>query len=63
LLFKSKCLNIKKHWLFFATDKIIKTGRVSNLPESPKQIKGLRLIKSIVDRIFYENALFVYFGQ
>ena len=53
LLFKYSCSKIKKHWLFFATDKDVKTGGES--------IKGLKLEKSIVDRIFYENAISVYF--
>jgi len=50
----------KKHWLFFATDKVIKTGKMTDELESPTHIKGLQLKKGIIDRIFYENAVCVY---
>ena len=43
--------------MFLATDKIIETGKINNESESPDRIKGLRLSKDIVDRIFYENAI------
>ncbi len=52
---------IKQHWLFLSTDQVIKTGKINNNPES--HIKGLRLSKEIVDRIFYKNTRCVYFGQ
>ena len=57
LLFGIIYRRIKKHWLFFATDQIIKTEGI----KSPMQIKGLKLSKKIVDRIFYENVRSVYF--
>ena len=63
LLFKYSYRTIKKHWLFLATDKIINMGRITNNPESPKHIEGLKLSKTIVDCIFYGNARFVYFGK
>jgi len=46
---------IKNQWMFFATGEAIKSGS--------KQIDGLRLEKTIIDRIFYQNAQFVYFTQ
>ena len=45
----------KKHWLFFATDKVIKTKKM--------RIKGLKLQKDIVDCIFYKNIQSVYFNK
>ena len=60
LLFSYMCHTIKKHWLFLSTDQTIKTGKVSTNPEYPDQIKGIKLPKTIVNRIFYENAQFVY---
>jgi len=62
LLFSYSYKAIKKHWFFLATNKMIKTGRISNNPEIPKHIEGLKLAKNIVDRIFYENAICVYGG-
>ena len=53
-LFMYLCRKIKKHWLFFATDQLIKSGGM--------QCKGLKIPKLTVDRIFYENAKFVYFN-
>ena len=54
---------VKKHWLFLSTDKVIKTGRINNKPESPKHIEGLRLSKSIVDHIFCESTRHIYFRK
>jgi hypothetical protein len=54
---------IEKHWLFFATDQVIKTGKVLNTPLSPRYIKGIRLPKDTVDRIFYENVRRVYLNS
>jgi len=45
----------KKHWLFFATSKVIKTEKMS--------IRGLKLPKTIVDCIFAKNTQSVYFNQ
>jgi len=56
-LFRYSYRAIKKHWLFLATDKVIKTGRINNNPESPGHVEGLKLSKTIVDRIFYKNAI------
>jgi len=63
LLFKYTYRIIKSHWLFLATDAMIKTGKITNNPGSPEHIKGLRLSKNIVDRIFFENARCVYFKE
>ncbi|MCL2328085.1 MAG: amidohydrolase [Bacteroidetes bacterium] len=60
LLFEYLCRKIKKHWLFFATDTVIKTGNISNNPELPTQITGLKLPKNVVDCIFYKNAKSIY---
>ena len=60
LLFRYSYQKIKEHWLFLATDKIIKTGRISSNPESPRYIEGLKLPQKVVDRIFYENAIGIY---
>ena len=63
LLYKKQYFRlIKSQWLFLATDKVIKTGKISNKPDFPKYVKGLKLSKNIVDRIFYENARCVYFN-
>ena len=61
LLFVVAYRAIKKHWLFLATDGLIKTGRTTNKSEPPEQIEGLKLSKNIVDRIFYENIQSIYF--
>ena len=53
----------KKHWLFLATDQMIKTGKLSNTPHSPEHLQGLRLPRKVVDRIFYENAVEVYLNE
>ena len=60
LLFRNKFRTIKKHWLFLATDKLIKTGRISNKSNMPDLTRGLKLSKNIVDLVFYKNAHFVY---
>lgn len=60
LLFKHSCRNVKNHWLFLATNQVIKTGKISNKTGSLEHIEGLNLSKKIVDRIFYENACSVY---
>ena len=60
LVFSNSYPTFKKYWLFFATDKVIKTGRIINKPEAPIHVEGLKLSKNIVDRIFYENARSVY---
>jgi predicted TIM-barrel fold metal-dependent hydrolase len=62
LLFRYMCKIFEKHWLFLATDKMIKTGKLTKDKNSPKHIEGIKLSKKIVDRIFYENALSVYFN-
>ena len=51
---------IKKHWLFLATDKVIKTEKIITKSESPEYMEGLKLSKTIVDRIFYENAAILF---
>jgi len=61
LLFGYSYRAIKKHWLFFATDMVVKTGKVNHKTDSNKHIEGLKLSKTIVDHIFYENARCVYF--
>lgn len=48
---------IEKHWLFFATGQMIKTGEKT---KSSGNIEGLGLSKDIVNRIFYGNANCVY---
>ena len=60
LLFEYSYSVVKRHWLFLATDKVIKTGRITNKPDSPKQIQGLKLSKNVVDDIFYNNAIYIY---
>ena len=62
LFFRMKCQKIRTQWLFLATDKVIKTEKITNLPDSPEYVEGLKLSKNIVDRIFYENARSVYFS-
>ena len=57
LLFEKTFKTIKKDWLFFATDKVIKTGK----SKPYKHIQGLKLSKKIVDCIFYENIHSVYY--
>ena len=47
---------LKKHWLFLATDEVIKT----KIMKSPKHVQGLKLSKIIVDNLFYKNACRVY---
>ena len=61
LIFRHMCRTYKSHWLFLSTDQVIQTGKVSNRLQSPKHLKGIKLSKKVVDRIFYENALRVYF--
>jgi len=51
---------IKNHWLFLATDKVVKMGRMTNKDDSPKHIEGLGLSKNAVDRIFYKNAVDIF---
>jgi len=60
LLFRHMCRMFKVQWLFYATDQVINTGKFSTNPENPEHIKGLKLSKTIVDRIFYENAQSVF---
>jgi predicted TIM-barrel fold metal-dependent hydrolase len=60
LYFRSRCKKNKKHWLLLATDKVFKTENNSNKPDSSEYVKGLKLSRNVVDRIFYENARFVY---
>jgi len=62
LLFRYSYRAIKKHWLFFATDKVFNTKKMNDKDESIQQIEGLKLSKNIVGRIFYENAHHVYFN-
>ena len=52
-LFRYPCQTIKKHWLFFATDNVIKSGK--------KYFKGLKLEKRIIDHLFFENIRYVYY--
>lgn len=59
-LFRYLCREIEKHWLFLATDQMVKIGKILTTPESSADIKGIRLSKDIVDRIFFENANCVY---
>ena len=54
---------IKKHWLFFATGEPIKTGKIINQSDSPDCVKGLKLTKDVVHRIFYENTRSIYYNQ
>ena len=61
LLFLYINRTIKKHWLFFATDELIKTGKIINNPDSPNYVKGINLTKNTVNRIFYENTRNIYF--
>ena len=63
LLFEYLCRKIKQHWLFFATNKMVNTKAICNQSEAPSKILGLNLTKKVVDRIFYENALSIYFNQ
>ena len=56
LLFRKSYRIIENHWLFLATDKIFETGIITDDPEYPKHIEGLKLSKDVVNRIFYENA-------
>jgi len=44
-----------QQWKFFATGDIIPTNYFT-LASAPKEMKGLQLPRSIVDKIFYENA-------
>jgi predicted TIM-barrel fold metal-dependent hydrolase len=60
LLYRYLYGEIRKHWLFLATDQMIKTGQIMNHPDSPKCIRGLKLKKAVMDRIFFENAIEVY---
>jgi len=60
MLFRYMCHKFKQHWLFLATDMTIETGKFGASPDSPTQMKGLQLSKTIVDRIFFENAHAVY---
>ena len=62
LLFRNYLHFVEKQWLFFATDEMISTGGMIN-NESNKKIRGLKLPKKLVDRIFYENARCVYLKQ
>jgi len=55
LLFGSFYRTVKNNWLFFATDKIIKTEKM--------YIEGLKLSKNIVDKIFYENTRCLYYRR
>ena len=57
LLFQNTYYKIKQHWLFFSTDQVLNIGTMFK----PKHIKGLKLSKNIVDRIFCENAHCVYY--
>ena len=50
---------IKNQWLFFATDKLIRTDRMKNI----KHVKGLRLSKDMVNHIFYGNIRHIYFNK
>jgi len=56
-LFRKTYHEIKQHWLFLSTDQVIKMGGMNK----SKQLKGLKLSKNIVDRIFYENIRRVYY--
>ena len=60
LLFKYMQHKLRKHWLFLASDQTVKIGKISNQAKLPGQIKGIKLSKKIIDRIFYQNANFVY---
>jgi len=57
LLFRHTYGIIKNQWLFLSTDKMIKVEGM----KSHKHVKGLKLEKSMIDRIFYENVRSVYF--
>lgn len=63
LVFRHMRHTFKKHWLFLATDQMIKTGKLTNTPHSPEHLKGLKLPRKVVDRIFYENAVEVYLNE
>jgi hypothetical protein len=63
LLFRYMCHSFKKHWLLLSTDQTLNIGKVSTNPEYLDQIKGIKLTKRTVDRIFYENARFVYSNE
>jgi hypothetical protein len=62
-LFQYLYRTIKSHWMFFATDKVIKIGKINDRPETSENIEGLKLPKKTVDSIFYENVRLVYFNN
>jgi len=49
----------QQQWAFFATGDIVPTPHFT-LASAPKEMKGLRLPRSIVDKIFYENTKRVF---
>jgi len=48
-----------QQWKFFATDDLIPTNYFT-LESAPKEMKGLRLPITIVDKLFYENAHHIF---
>ena len=48
-----------QQWKFFATDDIIPTNYFT-IASAPKEMKGLQLPRTIVDKIFYGNAKRVF---
>ena len=47
------------HWLFLATDEEIPTGKFC-MENTPATIKGLKLPKKVIDKIFFGNAVRIY---
>jgi len=48
-----------QQWQFIATDDIIPTDYFSD-PSAPKEMEGLRMPRTIVDKMFYENTKRVF---